>query len=198
MKQYFFLNFWCLTSPATVQRMPGTFEPLSEVPRWATGKTNALPLSTQQCQGKGAAGKLFFPSSFLMTSPKHLLSSRTVTWAHCLVFYNVGNYLTIGVPWPSLNVWITGKQKKKRSKFWINKMGEVNWPCCSAVGTIGTHAFAKQKDKMLVCFLSFCFLNSEIITVTIDAAFQIFTVAFDDWKGDYRWCVWSIRAFWSL
>lgn len=43
---------------------------------------------------------------------------------------------------------------------------------------MGTHTFAKEKVKMLFCFL-FCYLNGKIIAVTVDTAFHIFTVAFD-------------------
>lgn len=44
---------------------------------------------------------------------------------------------------------------------------------------MGSHPFAKEKVKMLFSFL-LCYLNRKIIAVTVDIAFHIFAVAFDD------------------
>jgi len=95
-------------------------ELLSLYQKYLAEQQEQLSLSLSQLSAakeKEQKVRLFFsPSHFLMTSPETFFSFlRIKTELCCLVLYNVGNCSVIGVPWPSLNVWIAGRRKRKQA-----------------------------------------------------------------------------------
>lgn len=135
--------------------MPGTFEPLSEVPSWAAGTAVALPLSTQCCQGKGAEGKILFFHLTFLGHFQNIFSLFLKLKLNCVVLYCSTLITVLWLVSHGLPLMCGLQEDKKGNKFWINEMGEVNWPGCNAVETIGMHAFAKEKDAPLFSSLLF-------------------------------------------
>ena len=75
-----------LTSPATVQRMPRTSKPLSEISVRTAGEAHHVSLRTWCCESAGTTGKHLYPHLFLFLMDQQDVR-RVICLLLCLTVY---------------------------------------------------------------------------------------------------------------
>lgn len=88
---YSFFSLICnLTSSATVQRMPRTSKPLSEIPIRTAGEAHNVSLWTWCCKNAGATGKHLYPHLFLFLMGQQDVRRVIYVLLHLTVYAGCG------------------------------------------------------------------------------------------------------------
>lgn len=87
---HFFSLICNLTSSATVQRMPRTSKPLSEIPIRTAGEAHNVSLWTWCCKNAGATGKHLYPHLFLFLMGQQDVRRVIYVLLHLTVYAGCG------------------------------------------------------------------------------------------------------------